>query len=187
MKYFYLIFISLLLALGGQNMAQAQTTAEDFSFSSLTDGEDIDLSKYSGKVLLVVNTASQCGFAPQFRELQSLYTQNEDRGLVVIGVPSNDFGGQEPGNNSDIQKFCELNYGITFPMTSKQVVRGPNAHPFYRWAHQVLGEANIPRWNFHKYLVGRDGRLIDSFSSNIRPNDERLLRAVEKALNQNSE
>ena len=119
-------------------------TAYDFSFETL-GGEPMPLSQYKGKVLLIVNTASHCGFTPQYEGLEKLYQKYKDRGLVVIGVPSNDFGAQEPGSATEIQQFCKLNYGVTFPLTSKQVVSGDGAHPFYLWAHEVLGFGSAPQ------------------------------------------
>src|SRR5580698_6933489 len=122
-------------------------TAYDFSFETL-DGKPMPLSQYKGKVLLVVNTASKCGFTPQYKGLEALYNKYKDRGLVIIGVPSNDFGGQEPGNATEIKNFCQLNYGVTFPMTSKQVVSGDDANSFYKWVYSVLGFGSAPKWNF---------------------------------------
>lgn len=146
------------------------------------DGRTIAPSMLEGKVVLVVNTASQCGFTPQYKALQALWSAYRDRGLVVLGIPSNDFGGQEPGSNADVASFCELNYGVDFPMLEKQTVSGPQAHPFYRWAAERTGALGVPRWNFHKLLVGRDGRLIDWFSSVTAPDSGRLRAAVDKAL-----
>lgn len=156
-------------------------TAYDFAFESLT-GEPMPLSDYKGKVLLIVNTASKCGFTPQYKGLESLYETYKDKGLVIIGVPSNDFGAQEPGSAADIQHFCQLNYGVTFPMTSKYSVTGRQAHPFYQWAHEVLGFGSAPKWNFHKYLVDRQGRLVDYFGSATAPDADKLVSAIERQL-----
>lgn len=172
------LFTAFFALAGGCAMAQ---NAYDFSFEGL-DGQRIELSAYKGKPVMVVNTASQCGFTPQYRQLEELYKKYSEKGLVVIGVPSNDFGGQEAGTNDEIRHFCQLNYGITFPMASKQIVKGDNAHPFYIWARDMLGDGGTPRWNFHKYLIGRDGRLLDYFASAIRPDDERIIRLIEKEL-----
>jgi len=161
--------------------APSTKTAYDFSFTRI-DGEPMPLSAYQGKVLLVVNTASECGFTKQYEGLEELYQQFKDEGLVVIGVPSNDFGGQEPGTNAEIKEFCESKFRITFPLTGKEVVSGKEAAPFYLWAAEVLGEDNAPSWNFHKYLVGRDGKLIDYYSAMTKPTSETLISAVEKAL-----
>jgi glutathione peroxidase len=156
-------------------------TAYDFSFEAL-NGTPMPLSQYKGKVLLVVNTASKCGFTPQYKGLQVIYDKYKDRGLVIIGVPSNDFGQQEPGSAEEIKKFCELNYGVTFPMTGKQVVTGNSAHPFYKWAYEVLGFGSAPKWNFHKYLVDRRGKIVDYFSSMTAPESGKLTASIEKQL-----
>ncbi|WP_058388033.1 glutathione peroxidase, partial [Legionella cherrii] len=139
--------------------------AYDYSFHTLRGHEPLPLSSFRGKVLMIVNTASKCGFTPQYARLEKLYEQYKDRGLVILGVPSNDFGGQEPGTEQDIASFCQVNYGVTFPMTAKEVVSGKNAHPFYLWAREKLGFGTAPKWNFHKYLINRKGELIDYFYS----------------------
>jgi glutathione peroxidase len=135
--------------------------------------------------VLVVNTASFCGFTPQYEDLEALWKRYRDRGVVVIGVPSNDFGQQEPGSAAEIKQFCESKYSVDFPLTEKQQVIGPKAHPFFRWISTELGEAGAPRWNFHKYLVGPDGSLEGAWPSSVRPTDravtgeiDRLLKAV---------
>ncbi len=145
-------------------------------------GEALPLSQFKGKVLLVVNTASECGFTPQYEGLQKLYDTYKDRGLVILGVPSNDFGGQEPGDAKTIAKFCKFNYGVTFPMAGKEVVSGDAAHPFYLWARQTLGFGTAPKWNFHKYLIDRQGHLVDYFNSATSPSSGRLTDAIEKEL-----
>lgn len=160
---------------------KAMPNAFDFSFTSI-DGKPMPLSAYRGRVLLVVNTASFCGFTPQYKALQAVYEKYEPRGLVVVGVPSNDFGGQEPKAAGEIKEFCEGAFGITFPLTDKAVVRGNAAHPFYRWARETLGPMNAPWWNFHKYLVGRDGRLVTAFVSTTAPDAGRVTSAIEAEL-----
>lgn len=162
--------------------AEQQGNAYDFSFTTLMGEAPMPLSAYKGKVLLVVNTASHCGFTRQYDGLQKLYDTYKDRGLVVIGVPSNDFGEQEPGSSEEIAQFCKKNYGVTFPMASKQAVSGEDAHPFYRWARKVGGFGTAPKWNFHKYLVGRDGSLLDHFNSTTSPESGSLKEAIEAAL-----
>ncbi len=156
-------------------------TAFDFAFTSI-DGKPMPLSAYKGKVVMVVNTASFCGFTNQYKGLQALHEKFQAQGFVVIGVPSNDFGGQEPGKAGEIKQFCETNFGITFPLTDKAVVKGEAAHPFYAWARQTLGDKAAPGWNFHKYLVGRDGRLVQSFFSGAAPDSGEVLTAVEAEL-----
>lgn len=155
-------------------------TAYDFSFETL-DGKPLPLADYKGKVLLIVNTASKCGFTPQYKGLQALYDQYRDKGLVIIGVPSNDFGAQEPGSVQEIKALCEASYGVTFPMTSKQIVSGKAAHPFYLWAQEVFGGAAAPKWNFHKYLVDAKGKLVDYFSTDA-PDTKKLVAAIERNL-----
>jgi glutathione peroxidase len=163
--------------------AQAEQTesAHDFSFVSI-EGELSPLSQYKGKVLLVVNTASQCGFTKQYSDLQKLYDTYKERGLVVLGVPSNDFGGQEPGSDSQIKEFCNVNFDIDFPVTGKSVVSGAQAHPFYEWAAAQVTSLGRPRWNFHKYLIGEDGKLVDWFSSMTNPMDDKVKTAIERIL-----
>ncbi|MGY0712904.1 glutathione peroxidase [Azospirillum argentinense] len=150
------------------------------------DGGTLTPDAFRGKAVLVVNTASQCGYTGQYEGLQKLWAGRRDRGLVVLGVPSNDFGGQEPGSNAQVASFCELNYGVDFPLMEKQSVTGPQAHPLYRWAAAVTGPQGVPRWNFHKILIGRDGRLLEWFGSSVTPDSATLTAAVDKALAQPS-
>ena len=140
----------------------------------------MSLCQFRGKVLLVVNTASQCGYTPQYEGLEKLYRRYRDRGLVILGFPANDFGGQEPGSNKEIARFCELNYGVTFPMFEKTSVVGANAHPLYRDLAAQTGKA--PRWNFHKYLIDRAGQPVASFESKLEPSDPKLTGQIEKVL-----
>ena len=150
-------------------------------FDGLMGGR-INLDDYRGKVVLVVNTASQCGFTGQYAGLERLYRARQRDGLMIIGIPSNDFGGQEPGSAGEIKRFCELNYGVTFPMTAKYVVTGPRAHPFYRNALVRLGVSAEPAWNFHKILLGKNGQPIQAFPSGITPASPELSRAINAAL-----
>ncbi|MBB4284764.1 glutathione peroxidase [Roseospira goensis] len=159
----------------------APASAHAFSFTSI-DGAPLPLEQFAGKAVLVVNTASRCGFTPQYEGLQSLWEQYRERGLVVLGVPSNDFGGQEPGSEEQIKEFCTVNFSIDFPMTEKVRVTGGGAHPFYQWARDQVGFVGSPKWNFHKYLIGPDGALVDWFSSMTGPQSDRLVAAIEKAL-----
>ena len=156
-------------------------SAYDFSFTSI-DGEPLPLSSLKGKVLLVVNTASRCGFTKQYDGLEKLYDTYKERGLVVLGVPSNDFGGQEPGSEAEIKEFCALTFNVSFPMTSKNVVSGDKAHPFYQWAGAQAGMLGRPKWNFHKYLIGADGNFITWFASTTGPEADKLKSAIEAAL-----
>ena len=159
-------------------MAQS---AHDFEFTAI-GGEPLPLASYKDKVVLVVNTASECGLTPQYDGLEQLWRDYKDKGLVVLGVPSNDFGAQEPGSEAQIQDFCRTSFGVDFPMTSKQVVKGEGAHPFYRWAKERLGEAGEPRWNFHKILIGKDGEPIAGIGSRTEPTAPEVKQAIEQAL-----
>lgn len=159
--------------------AMPMTTAEEFD--GLMGGK-INLADYRGKVVLVVNTASQCGYTGQYAGLETLWRSRQRDGLVIVGVPSNDFGGQEPGSATEIKKFCELNYGVTFPMAAKYTVRGASAHPFYLNAIRVLGAKAEPKWNFHKILIGKDGRPIAAFASAVTPQSSELSQAITTAL-----
>ena len=156
-------------------------SAHDFSFTSI-EGEPLPLSSFEGKVILVVNTASQCGFTSQYSGLVEIWKRYRNEGFVVLAVPSNDFGGQELGTPIEIKIFCEVTFGVDFPMTEKVAVSSKDPHPFYRWAKTELGARAKPRWNFHKYLVGRDGKLIDWFSSVTSPSSSRLTKSIERAL-----
>ena len=163
-----------------QATAMSRITAYAFTFKGL-DGKDIALAEHAGKPLLIVNTASQCGYTPQYAGLQELWTRYRDRGLLIVGVPSNDFGGQEPGGAAEISKTAHGDFHVSFPLAEKVAVKGPAAHAFYKWAAlERPGEA--PRWNFHKYLVSRDGRLKASFPSAVEPTDPRLIAAIESEL-----
>jgi glutathione peroxidase len=156
-------------------------SAHDYDFTAI-DGSPLPLKSFAGKAVLVVNTASQCGLTPQYEGLEQLWRDYRDRGLVVLGVPSNDFGAQEPGSEEQIRSFCETRFAVDFPMTSKTVVQGEAAHPFYRWASEQLGEAAEPKWNFHKILLGKDGRALQGFGSRTEPGDSGLRTALEAAL-----
>ena len=155
--------------------------AHDLSFTSI-DGKEMKLSDFAGKPVLVVNTASQCGMTPQYRELEALWRKYRGRGLVVLGVPSNDFGGQEPGTEAEIQNFCATNYEVSFPMTAKNKVSGGAAHPFYKWVVENAGEAAAPRWNFHKYLLSGTGELVGSYGSKVKPDAPEIVRDIEAQL-----
>jgi len=150
------------------------------SFTRLQDGKPLSLCQYSGQVILVVNTASYCGFTGQYDGLEKLYARLKDKGLVVLGFPSNDFGEQEPGNNQEIADFCRLTYGVQFPMVGKTVVKGRQANPFYLQLAEITG--STPRWNFHKYLINRDASKVLAFGSLTKPNDPALLARIDEFL-----
>jgi glutathione peroxidase len=158
----------------------SRITAYAFSFPGLTGG-DIRLAEYTGRPLLVVNTASLCGYTPQYTGLQQIWTEFQGRGFGMIGVPSNDFGGQEPGGAAEIAETAQHQYAVTFPITAKAVVSGPSAHPFYKWAAEARPR-DVPKWNFHKYLIGRDGYVVEVFPSAIEPTDTRIKTAIARAL-----
>jgi len=161
----------------------ADTSIYDFELNSLS-GEEISLSEFEGNVLLIVNTASECGYTPQYKELQELYETYNDQGFYVLGFPANNFGGQEPGSDEEIAQFCELNYGVTFPMFSKISVKGDDQHPLYDYLTQVdnpdfTGEIG---WNFEKFLVDRNGNIIRRFKSNVTPMGDELTKSLEDIL-----
>lgn len=157
------------------------TTAYDFSFRAI-DGGPLPLSGFKGKALLVVNVASQCGLTPQYEGLEALWKANRDKGLVILGVPANDFGAQEPGTEKEIKTFCETRFAVDFPMTAKEHVIGAEAHPLYKWVATELGDAAAPKWNFHKYLFGRDGAIAGTFGSRTTPDAPDLAAAIKDAL-----
>lgn len=176
-----LIAVMILVPSATAAEPQPAAMAHGFEFTAI-EGEPLSMAIFKGKAVLVVNTASRCGFTHQYGDLQAVWERYRDRGLVVLGVPSNDFGGQEPGTEAKIKEFCEVNFNVDFPMTTKVRVRGYGAHPFYRWAAEELGSASKPRWNFHKYLIAPDGRLVDWFATSTSPTSERVLRSIEAHL-----
>ena len=155
----------------------AEITAHDFTLNTL-DGKPLPLKSFDGRPVVIVNTASKCGFTPQYAALQELWSDYKDRGLVVLGVPCNDFGNQEPGDASEIGAFCQRNYGVEFPMAAKVHVRGPEIDPLYKWLATQGGWFSRPHWNFHKYFIGRDGRVKDWFSTFTSPTAYKFRSAV---------
>ena len=153
----------------------------DFEIRSIT-GDELNITEMKGKTILLVNVASKCGFTKQYDELQQLYDNFKDKGLIVIGVPSNQFGGQEPGSESEIKNFCETNFNITFPMTSKYDVKGDNAHPIYLWAKETYGNSTVPKWNFHKILINKEGKVEDTFVSFTNPLSKKIINKLEQIL-----
>jgi len=177
----FLVAMAAILGISHSFAAQNCPDLLDHDVNRLMGGGKVNLcEEFRGKVLLVVNTASECAFTSQYEGLETLYREKKDDGLVVLGFPSNDFGGQEPGSDKQISNFCRVNYGVSFPMFSKISVKGDRAHPLYR--DLVAASDSEPRWNFHKYLIGRDGRVVDSFSSFTSPDSSRLRKAIERAL-----
>ena len=174
-------FLSLAAAFACAPAIAAEPTAHTFNFKDI-DGGTLKLSDYAGKPVMVVNTASRCGFTYQYDGLQALYDRYRDQGLVVLTVPSDDFGGQELDTEAEVKEFCAVNFNLDLPMTSITKVRGRDAHPFYKWASDVLGPRNAPGWNFHKYLIAPDGRLVQAFSTNVEPLSRKVTLAVEALL-----
>jgi len=156
-------------------------SAQDFEFTAI-DGGKLPMKNFAGKAVLLVNVASACGLTPQYSGLQKLHEQYGPKGLVVLGVPCNDFGAQEPGSEKEIKSFCETSYGANFPMTAKEHVIGGDAHPLYKWIGKELGEDQLPRWNFHKYLIGKNGELLGVYGSKVAPQAPELVKAIEGAL-----
>ena len=177
-----LLTLLLLLSAGG-SMAdlQAENSAHNFSFASI-DGPPIHLRDFKGQVVLIVNTASRCGFTRQYADMQNIWNTYRDQGFMLLGVPSNDFGGQEPGSEAQIKEFCQINFGIDFPLSQKEHVTGKNSHPFYKWAGDEVGIIGKPRWNFHKYLIGGDGKLVNWFSSPTSLSSNKVTNAIKEAL-----
>ena len=157
------------------------SSAHDYAFDSI-DGAPLPMTNFRDKVVLVVNTASACGLTPQYEGLEKLYADYRDRGLVVLGVPCNQFAGQEPGTEADIKAFCETRFAIDFPLTAKTDVKGDTAHPFYKWAKAELGDPAEPVWNFHKILIGKDGQALQAFGPRTEPQDAAIAAAIEQAL-----
>lgn len=153
----------------------------DLKINSI-DGNEINLSKFKGKTILVVNVASKCGFTKQYDDLQELYETYQKKGLIVLGIPSNQFGGQEPGSENEIKNFCETNFNITFPMTSKSDVKGKNAHPIYLWAIDTHGKSSIPKWNFHKILINKSGNIEETYASFTNPMSKKIIKKIEEIL-----
>ena len=176
----FLMLEAILVTPVNPAVASTPVTAHDFVFDNIVGGS-LPLADYRGKTVLLVNTASQCGFTGQYEGLQTLWETYRDRGLVVIGVPSDDFGGQEPGNAAQIKSFCEVNFGIDFPMADKVRVKGPEAHPYYQWIAKQ-GQLKVPRWNFHKHLIDRDGHLVDWFAPTTGPSSAKLISAIEEQI-----
>jgi len=161
-------------------IAENSGVAYDYSFNAI-DGGQIKLSDYKDKVIIIVNVASRCGYTPQYEDLQTLYSDYKNKDVVVIGVPTNNFK-QEPGTNDQIKDFCETNFGISFPMTEKIDVIGKNSHPFYKWAKKDFGMGAIPKWNFHKIVIGKEGKIEDTFASFTKPTSKKFIRLIEKLI-----
>ena len=164
-----------------KTMSDNSKTFFDFKINSI-NGEELDLSTFNGKTILLVNVASKCGFTKQYDDLQKLYDDFKDKGLIVIGIPTNQFGGQEPGSEKEIKNFCETNFNITLPMTSKYEVKGDNAHPVYIWAKDTFGKSTVPKWNFHKILINKEGKIDDTFASFTGPISKKIINKLNQIL-----
>jgi glutathione peroxidase len=162
-------------------ITMSASSLHDFTMPDI-DGKDVKLSKFKGQVALVVNVASKCGLTPQYEGLQKLYTDYRGKGFVILGFPANEFRGQEPGSNADIKEFCTANYGVSFPMFSKIVVKGEGIHPLYKWLLEAGPRHEDIEWNFAKFLVGKDGKIVARFAPQVKPDDPELKKAIEAAL-----
>ena len=183
MKKISLFFIIIsMLSFMNKTFAKYEKIFFDYDIKSI-DGNNLELSKYKNKAILLVNVASNCGFTKQYSDLQKLWENYEDKGLIVIGVPSNQFGRQEPGSNKEIKKFCEVNFNVNFPMTDKVDVKGTLAHPIFLWAKENYGSSAIPKWNFHKILINKEGKIQDTYSSLTKPTSKKITDEIEKILN----
>ena len=181
MKKIFVLIIMISL-FGIKSLSANINVAYDYSFKDL-DGQDLKLSEYKEKVIVVTNVASKCGFTSQYEDLQTIWEKYQSKGLIVIGVPSNSFN-QELETNEEVKNFCEAKFGISFPMTQKEIVRGENAHPFYKWAKESYGNGSIPKWNFHKIIIDKNGKVFDTFASMTNPTSKKFIKSIEKALSQ---
>ena len=181
-KIKYLLLILMMSLFTTNVIGNYDKLVYDFKFNDL-DGSPLKLSEYKNKVIVVVNVASQCGFTNQYEDMQKIWEKYQDKGLVLLGVPSNDFGNQEPGNNQEIKDFCEAKFGITFPMTEKVSIKGSKPHPFYVWAEKNHGKAAVPKWNFHKIIIDRTGKISETFSSMTNPSSKKFIKILEKLIN----
>ena len=169
--------------LGNENNVNAkyEKLAYDFAFSDL-DGGSLSLADFKGKVIVVVNVASQCGFTSQYEDMQKIWENYQVKNVIMLGIPSNDFGQQEPGTNKEIKNFCEAKFGITFPMTEKVSVKGTDAHPFYIWAKENHGKSAVPKWNFHKIIIDRTGKVAETYLSITNPSSKKFKKTIEKLI-----
>ena len=175
-----IILLIIMFSFFSNANAKSNLLATSFSFNGI-DGNVIDLSEYKDKIIIVVNVASRCGFTNQYEDLQAVWTNYKSKDLIVVGVPSDNFR-QEPGSNKEIKDFCDTTFGIDFPMTEKTNVIGKNAHPFFLWAKENYGMSAIPKWNFHKIIVGKNGKVKDTFSSITKPTSKKFIRSIEEEI-----
>jgi len=173
--------IIIMFSLFGKVEAKYEKLFFDLSIKSI-NGEELNLKQFKGKTILIVNVASKCGFTKQYNGLQTLYEKYQDKNFIIIGIPSNQFGGQEPGSNKEIKDFCETNFNITFPLTDKVDVKGKNLHEIYSWAKENHGKSTIPKWNFHKILINKNGKIQETFNSFIDPLSTKIIKEIELIL-----
>ena len=179
----YLLIIISLIMFSFTEKVEAKYDKMFFELSIKSiDNKIINLNKYKGKTVLLVNVASNCGFTKQYSGLQNLFEKYKDKGFIILGVPSNQFGAQEPGSNEEIKNFCETNFNITFPITDKVDVKGDNAHSIYKWAKENYGNSTIPKWNFHKILINKEGKIQDTFNSFVSPQSDKIKKQIELIL-----
>ena len=181
LSYKKIIYIVIMFSFFNTANGEYNKKFFDFTINDINE-KNLDLSIFKDKTVLLVNVASNCGFTKQYTDLQILYDTYKDKGFIVLGVPSNQFGGQEPGTNNEIKDFCETNFNITFPITSKYDVKGNEAHPIYLWAKENYGKSTIPKWNFHKILIDKKGKVNDTFNSFITPMSDKITTKLEKIL-----
>ena len=179
MGKFIIIFFMIFSFINSAKSYQGKSLY-DLSFKGI-NGETIQMEKYKNNVIIVVNVASRCGYTPQYEDLQFVWEKYRENNLIILGVPTNNFK-QEPGTNEEIKNFCETNFGINFPMTEKIDVIGTNAHPFYKWAKKNHGLGAIPKWNFHKIVIGKDGKIVDTFASFTKPTSKKFINLIEKEI-----
>ena len=175
-----LIMTIIMFSFFSKTNANYEQLAHEFSFKNI-DGDKINLQNYKDNVIVVVNVASRCGFTNQYEDLQKLWSRYKDKNLLVVGIPTNNFK-QEPGSNKDIKNFCETNFNVNFPMTEKMDVIGENAHPFFKWAKENHGRNAVPKWNFHKIIIGKDGKVADTFASITRPSSKKFIDLIEEEI-----
>ena len=181
-KKICLVYIIIIMfSLINKTIAQYEKIFFDFNINDI-NGQVIHFSEFKNKTILLVNVASKCGFTKQYSGLQALYEKYKDKGLVIIGIPSNQFGGQEPGSNKEIKDFCEINFNITFPITDKVDVKGKNAHSIYLWAKENYGNSTVPKWNFHKILINKNGKIQNTYNSFIKPMSKKIIKEIELIL-----
>ena len=180
--FLFVIIILSMFSFINKTLAKYDKIFFDLNINDI-NGNNLELAKYKNKAILLVNVASNCGFTKQYSDLQKLWDIYKDKGLIVLGVPSNQFGSQEPGTNEEIKKFCEVNFNVNFPMTNKVDVKGENAHPIYLWAKESYGKSAIPKWNFHKILINKDGKIQETYSSLTAPTSKKVIKKIELILN----